>query len=73
MFINRKTKAGKTPTYRMRMCFKTLVTYKKIFITSCQATVSVVKKLLSDITQTFLTDIFRCPVLIFRPALSISN
>ena len=53
MLIKRKTREGKVYGYQMLLRFKTLVIYKKIFLTSLRTTASVLKQLLSDITRYF--------------------
>ena len=66
MLIKIKTRAGKTSAYQMLLSFKT---WKLIifFLNIMPEAVSVVMQLPPDITRS-LPDIFRCPVLIFRPA-----
>ena len=59
MFIKRKPRARKASAYRMLLSIKTLVTYKKMFLTSRWTTVSIVKQL-------SFPEIVSCPVITFR-------
>ena len=51
MLIKRKNRAGKANASRMLLSFKTLVTYKKNFLTPRRTVMSVVKQLSLDITR----------------------
>ena len=53
MFIKSKTREGKSYPYQMLLSFKMLETYI-LFKTFYWTTVSIVKQLLSDITQFFV-------------------